>query len=153
MDSGTDQAPVLFAYDGSEHAKSAIPEAARELSPGRHAIVLTVAHGLEPFAFAGAPFPEGVEDPAEGEARKVADEGARLAEQVGFEARPVVEQGEPIWERIVAAADEYDASMVVLGSHGRTGVPAVLLGSVASAVARHTDRSVMIVHMPSSHGG
>jgi nucleotide-binding universal stress UspA family protein len=38
----------------------------------------------------------------------------------------------------------------VLGSHGRTGIGLVLLGSVAAAVARHTDRPVMIVHGPSA---
>jgi nucleotide-binding universal stress UspA family protein len=39
----------------------------------------------------------------------------------------------------------------VLGSHGRTGVGLVLMGSVAAAVARHTNRPVMIVHGPPGH--
>ena len=36
--------------------------------------------------------------------------------------------------------------MIVIGSRGRTGLPKVLLGSVAAAVAQHSRRSVLIVH-------
>ena len=35
---------------------------------------------------------------------------------------------------------------IVLGSHGRTGLAGVLIGSVAEAVAAHSRRSVLIVH-------
>ncbi len=79
---------------------------------------------------------------------RLAAEGARLAKQVGFDAKPAIAQGDPVWQRIVEAADHHDASVVVLGSHGRTGISAVLIGSVAAAAAQHTDRSVLIVHRP-----
>ena len=39
---GQPRGPVVFAYDGSELAKLAIDEAARQLTPGRDALVLTV---------------------------------------------------------------------------------------------------------------
>ena len=52
----------------------------------------------------------------------------------------------PTWKGIVKFADEYDASLIVLGSHGRTGLADALLGSVAGAVAGHTKRSVLITH-------
>lgn len=146
----TDDAPVLFAYDGSEHAKHAIHQAARELRPGRRAIVLTVWQAFASFPVVVGPvsLPADLVDSVEAEARKVADEGAMLARQAGFDATAAVDHGEPIWQHIVDAARRYDASMVVLGSHGRTGVGAVLIGSVAAAAARHTDRSVLIVHRP-----
>jgi nucleotide-binding universal stress UspA family protein len=35
-----------------------------------------------------------------------------------------------------------------MGSHGRTGIGLVLMGSVAAAVSRHTERPVLIVHSP-----
>jgi nucleotide-binding universal stress UspA family protein len=82
------------------------------------------------------------------EATKIADEGTRLARSVGFDAWPQVETGEPVWRTIVDVADAHDAGIVVLGSHGRTGIGLVLMGSVASAVARHTQRPVLIVHAP-----
>jgi nucleotide-binding universal stress UspA family protein len=140
--------PVLFAYDGSEQAKNAIQEAARQLSPGRSGIVLTVwqSPGSLPFTTGGATWARDLEDDLEAEADKVADEGARLACSVGFNAVPVAQSGNPVWQTIVASAADYDAGIVVMGSHGRTGISLVLMGSVAAAVARHTERSVLIVH-------
>jgi hypothetical protein len=38
----------------------------------------------------------------------------------------------------------------VLGSHGRSGLAGVLIGSVAEAVAAHSRRSVLIVHRPTA---
>ena len=46
---------------------------------------------------------------------------------------------------IVNAAREYESDLIVMGTHGRTGVAHVLLGSVAEAVLRLTDCSVMTV--------
>jgi nucleotide-binding universal stress UspA family protein len=51
----------------------------------------------------------------------------------------------PTWKGIIEAADKQDASLIVLGSHGRSGL-SQLVGSVASAVAAHSRRSVLIVH-------
>jgi nucleotide-binding universal stress UspA family protein len=149
MAESNEDAPALFAYDGSEYAKRAIREAARELRPGRDAIVLTVWQPFGSFPVVAAfPLPENLADPVEEEARKLAREGASLAQEVGFNATPVVDRGDPVWERVVAAAEQYGASIVVLGSHGRSGISEVLIGSVAAAAARHTDRSVLIVHRP-----
>ena len=138
--------PVLFAYDGSDHAKEAIRQAGLQLRGGRRAIVLSV---WEPFAampFAVTVPPPGLEDGIRDEARKVAEEGAALARASGFEAEAVVERGDPIWQRIVESAEEHDARIVVMGSHGRIGIGLVLMGSVAAATTRHTDRPVLIAH-------
>jgi nucleotide-binding universal stress UspA family protein len=147
-----DDTPVLFAYDGSEHAKTAIDQAGRELRPGRRAIVLSVWQAFASTALAvpAIPLPDDLVGEVEDEANKLAGEGAELARRAGFEAVPVAAQGEPVWQIIIDAADDADASVIVLGSHGRSGISAVLLGSVAAAVARHTDRNVLIVHRPSS---
>ena len=138
---------ILIAYDGSDYAKDAIKAAGEQLSDGRRAIVLTV---WEPYAAtgfsAGAQVPPELDAETEKEAQAVADEGAELARKAGFEAEGAVERGDPIWQRVVEAAEEHDADVVVLGSHGRTGIPLVLLGSVAGTVASHTDRAVLIVH-------
>ncbi len=48
------------------------------------------------------------------------------------------------WQRIVQVADENDAAVVVIGSHGRSGVSYVTMGSVATAVAHHSKRPVLI---------
>jgi nucleotide-binding universal stress UspA family protein len=140
--------PVVFAYDGSELAKLAIVEAARQLPQGRDALVLTV---WQPFDVGFVPTVALRIDAAEiAEVREAAErtaaEGASLAQAAGFKARGLQAEVAPTWMGIVHAADEHDASLIVLGSHGRTGLAGVLLGSVAEAVAAHSRRSVLIVH-------
>jgi Universal stress protein family len=73
-------------------------------------------------------------------ARDVAKEGADLARTAGFDAEPLAERGSPVWARIVEVADENDAAVVVIGSHGRSGVRYAVMGSVATAVAQHSKR-------------
>lgn len=140
--------PVLFAYDGSAQAKAAIRHAAKQLRHGSPAIVLTVWHPIAtvPFPTAIGLTTAGLEESIGREAQRVAEEGAELARSSGFDAKPVTERGDPVWQQIVDSAEEHDAAIVVMGSHGRTGVGLVLLGSVAAATARHTDRPVLIAH-------
>jgi nucleotide-binding universal stress UspA family protein len=140
--------PVIFAYDGSELAKLAIDEAARQLGTGRDALVVTV---WQPFEVGFVPI-AGVQFDAKqvAEVRKAAEltaaEGASLAEQAGFRARSQAIETAPTWKAIVGVAEDHDCSLIVIGSHGRSGVAGVLLGSVAQAVAAHSPRSVLITH-------
>lgn len=46
---------------------------------------------------------------------------------------------------LAVAADELDADLVMLGSHGRTGLQRFLIGSVAERTVRFADRTIMIV--------
>jgi len=147
------EGPVLFAYDGFEDAKAAIRQAGRHFCSGRAAIVLTVWKPLwKPFRampFASTPVaPQRLEINIEREARRVADEGARLARLSGFDAEGIAERGDSIWERIVRSAEEHGASIVVLGAHGRTPTRRVRMGSIAASTAEQTARPVLIVHAP-----
>ncbi|MDA8255577.1 MAG: universal stress protein, partial [Betaproteobacteria bacterium] len=49
-------------------------------------------------------------------------------------------------DAIVADAREWGADLIVIGSHGRSGVRHLLLGSVAEGVARASTIPVLIVH-------
>jgi nucleotide-binding universal stress UspA family protein len=139
--------PILIAYDGSDFAKAAIEQAAAQLKNGRRAIVLTVWQLYSGgFAATVGVVPEGMREQVESEARSVAEEGARLAREAGFDAEPVTESGDSIWRRIVDSADERDADIVVMGSHGRTGLPHLVVGSVAERVTSHTRLPVLIAH-------
>jgi nucleotide-binding universal stress UspA family protein len=146
--------PVILAYDGSDLAKAAIDEAGRQLGTGRDALVLTV---WRPFDVGFLPAGAIDIDAAHAEevrkaAQETAAEGASLAEAAGFLAHSVAIEAAPAWKGIVDFADDHDASLIVLGSHGRTGLADVLVGSVAGAVAAHSPRSVLIVHRGSDDG-
>ena len=54
----------------------------------------------------------------------------------GVQVEPVVRLGTPE-EEILAEADAWPADLVVLGTHARTGISHLLLGSVAESVVRH----------------
>jgi nucleotide-binding universal stress UspA family protein len=146
--SAGDLGPVLFAYDGSDLAKLAIEEAGRQLEPGRDAVVLTV---WRPFAVGFIP-PPGVElDAAASEevgkaAEETAAHGVSMAQAAGFRAQSLAVKEAPTWKGITRTADDRDASLIALGSHGKSGFAGIFLGSVASAVAAHSGRTVLIVH-------
>jgi nucleotide-binding universal stress UspA family protein len=143
-----DAGPILFAFDGSDLAANAITEAGRQLRPGREALVLTV---WEPFNVGFLPVGGiGFDAAGAAEVRKAAEEtashGASLAQAAGFRATGVTAEAAPTSKGIIDAAEHHDASLIVLGSHGRHGVTSLMVGSVAAAVAAHSRRSVMIVH-------
>jgi len=52
--------------------------------------------------------------------------------------------GKPAHE-ILSVAKEWPADLIVIGSHGRGGIPRVLLGSVAEAVMRHASCPVLVI--------
>jgi nucleotide-binding universal stress UspA family protein len=150
----TPHGPVVFAYDGSELAKLAIEEAGRQLTEGRDALVLTV---WQPFDVGfvptnGARFDAAQISDVKHAAERAAAEGASLARAAGFDARSAAIEAAPTWKGIVNVAEEHDSSLVVLGSHGRTGLAGVLIGSVAEAVAAHSRRPVLIIHRLDQHG-
>ena len=145
--------PLLIAYDGSEHAKNAIRSAAG-LLPGRDALVVTVwqpTSDVGAFAWYGAG-PNMVNvaelDRAGAEAGgRVAEEGAQIARGAGLSAQAIaIEATPPVWKTIVETADLHDASAIVMGSRGLTGLRSMLLGSVSNAVVHHTDRPTLVIH-------
>jgi nucleotide-binding universal stress UspA family protein len=65
---------------------------------------------------------------------------------IGAQARmkTVVRNGTPFRE-IVAAADEYDADLIIISTHGRTGLAHLFMGSTAERVVRHATCPVLVL--------
>ncbi len=140
--------PVLFAYDGSELAELAIAQAGDQLKSGREALVLCV---WQPVDVGFIPVNGRHFDADEAtEVRKAAEEtaahGAALAGEVGFRARQLTVKAACSWEGIIHAAEQNDASLIVVGSHRHNGFMGHLPGGVATAVVTHAKTPVMIVH-------
>jgi nucleotide-binding universal stress UspA family protein len=69
-------------------------------------------------------------------------------EQLGLSPTAVrleVAEGWSIPEQILGAAERLQADLIVMGTHGRTGLRRVLMGSVAEEVLRHSPRPVLIL--------
>ncbi len=70
------------------------------------------------------------------------DQATRLAEEMGVPFEAHLLEG-PAAEVILREAEKHD--LVVLGTHGRTGLDGLLLGSVAREVARRSPKPVLLV--------
>jgi nucleotide-binding universal stress UspA family protein len=145
--------PILFAFDGSDHARTAIQQAGSLLRPGP-AVVVTAWPTLETAAAAALiALPSGIVSEAvddidtatREDAEAIAAEGCELAAAAGFEAEPkVIRSAGAVFAAIVACADELDAAAIILGSRGRSTLAATLLGSVSTGVLHHTVRPVLV---------
>ena len=82
-------------------------------------------------------------------AQQTAAYGASLAAKAGFRSESMAVEAAPTWKGIIKTAEEYQASLIVLGSHRRSGRMERLLGSVAAAVVTHSATSVLVVHQRS----
>jgi MFS family permease/nucleotide-binding universal stress UspA family protein len=143
----TSTGPVVFAYDGSELAAFAVAQAASQLALGRRAVVVCVWQPAD-VGFTPADNKHFDADKAT-EVRQAAEDtaahGASLAADAGFRAESMAVGAAPTWKGIVQAAEDHNASLIVLGPHRRSGLLGHLQGSVAAAVIAHSTIPVMVV--------
>ncbi|BCX18808.1 MAG: universal stress protein [Geminicoccaceae bacterium] len=146
---------ILVAIDGSEPAWKALDVAA-ELARALGARV-DLLHVVRP-----EPPPAGIAAYAEAERIPLEEEIARWrserleGDEIAREAaerlrtkgvravETIVEEGSPA-PAILATAERLGADLVVVGSRGRTGLLATLLGSVSKRVAEEAPCSVLVV--------
>jgi nucleotide-binding universal stress UspA family protein len=155
----TERGPILFCHDGSESALYAIDEAGR-LFPGGRALVL---HAWRPLSAtvmwnpilghpASGPLKEAADELDEAgaeRAQQIAEAGAERARAAGFDAEPLLARGDDKdWKAILQAAEDHDASLVVMGAQGRDAKGGPLLGGVSNRVLHHSPRPVLIVPSP-----
>ena len=141
---------VLIATDGSSLSGRAVDhgvELAKAL--GAAVSLLTVSERFHVFALDA----EQVEETASTfrehmreEAIKTLSQASEVARSAGIEATQIhLEDDEP-YQAIIRTAEGRRCDLIVMASHGRSGVSAVLLGSVTSKVLTHTKTPVLVVH-------
>lgn len=129
---------ILCPLDFSEPCKPAMEHAeslAREL--GAELILAhVVVPAMYPVAFGAVPLGAVTleEEARESAEASLAKDVKRLSEQ-GIDCRSLVEVGTPAY-RIVEMVKESGVDLVVMGTHGATGLGHVLLGSTAERVVR-----------------
>jgi nucleotide-binding universal stress UspA family protein len=141
---------VLVATDLSDSSFAAITAGATEAR--RRGAKLVVLHNLDLW-----PSPVSSMEMALGSAGMIPDsglveeEGARATQQLeqvlarrGLEAECMVTHGPPD-AAIVKAADALSSQLLVIGTHGRTGLARLALGSVAQRVVEAVSCSVLVV--------
>lgn len=146
--------PALIAFDGSDAAQASVATAG-ELLAVREVVIETVwipYRGVAAGGVVGAPVgvtsraTEELDKAVETGAQQKAHHGARLAAAVGLEARAeAIEADGPVWCALRDSAEMHGSPVVVVGSHGRGGVAATVLGSVSSALIHSAHLPVLVV--------
>src|SRR6185503_10139139 len=137
---------VLVAYDFSDASTEALEQGRTEAKTtgGTLAVchVMPILYDAEPFF---SQFRNGAMldvSAAEADVRRAVDDKVHSV-LAGHPAEIFVEQGAPYAE-IIRRGEAWGADLVVVGSHGRSGIERALLGSVAERVVRHAHVSVLV---------
>ena len=147
---------ILLATDFSDHSRASFPWAA-ELAVNADGTVVLI-HVLEDDLVAAAPalsgyiqaealdlgkyreeFKRGAEKALEVTGKKIVAMGARCETHL-------VEGGRRPWQAIVAASEEFSCGVIVIATHGRSGLAHILIGSTAEKVVRTANCPVLTVH-------
>jgi nucleotide-binding universal stress UspA family protein len=132
---------ILFPTDFSTLSKTAL-DTATALARDRGAKLLIVHVQEPPIAYGGGEFYYGIKEPDRRDLQRMLQEVLPSDPVVGYEHRLIA--GTPA-EAIVNLAKTEAVDMIVLATHGRTGLFRLLMGSVAEAVVRRATCPVLTV--------
>jgi nucleotide-binding universal stress UspA family protein len=147
---------ILIGVDDSPHSNAAL-EFVRGMSwpEGSRAVVISaVRPAVLAYSDVYVPAVPPREDLMADMIRSHEEVAARARQRLqdsGLATEARVLQGDPR-EALVEAAKVEQADLLVVGSHGRTGVAKLLLGSVAAHVMAHAPCSVLVVKTPGGRG-
>jgi nucleotide-binding universal stress UspA family protein len=134
---------VLVPTDFSESSDQALGIAAEMVRPGG---AITLLHVLElPVSYRGeVPIPELARDLDKHAVEALEKRAKRLGAKLGGRVLTRSRIGYPGAQTLAVLDDDRTIDLVVMGSHGRTGLRRVLLGSVAEKVVRNARCSVLV---------
>lgn len=145
---------ILLAIDGSQFSQAAIEQVLQRPWPAGSVVkVITVVEPFHPeYASWHANYvplameaQKGLIEAAE---KLISDATRELAQKFGADGVSGEVLKGYIKDRILETARDWEAELIVVGSHGRKGFTKFLLGSVSEAILSHAPCSVEIVKVP-----
>lgn len=145
---------ILVTTDLSEASESAFEYAKEQLElTGKDKSRITLLKVVDVVPPAGINFEYGLALPdKKGMLEKVYKHALAQIQEIAekqFAGLPVetavVKPKKAVYQEIINFAEENKVSLIVMSTHGRTGVKHFLLGSVAERIVRHSPCPVMIV--------
>ena len=139
---------ILVPVDGSPTAQLAVAKAiglARAFDSR-----ITAIYVIDPYPFTGVgtDFAYGQAEylsAAQAEAKAALKQTSDALKEAGLPFDTSVVENHAPWRGVGQTADALSADLIVMGSHGRSGLEKLVLGSVTQAVLAHTKRSVLVV--------
>jgi nucleotide-binding universal stress UspA family protein len=142
---------ILIGVDDSPHSNAALEFVRKVPWPAGSRAIVASAVSLRVPAFSEVYVPTTPTDDLYKEDVRLHEEMVSRAEQKlrdsGLKTEARVLHGDPRVAMIEAATAE-GADLMVVGSHGRTGLAKLVMGSVASYLVTHAPCSVMVVKTP-----
>jgi nucleotide-binding universal stress UspA family protein len=135
---------ILFPTDFS-HTGDAALAMATALARDSGATLLIVHVEEPPMAYGGGELYYGMPNPATADLEKMLHEVKPLDPDVPCEYRMIT--GDPA-SAVVRLAEEEEVDMIIMGTHGRTGLSRLLMGSVAEAIVRRAKCPVLTFKQP-----
>jgi nucleotide-binding universal stress UspA family protein len=140
---------ILLAVDGSPYSAAAAEAVSqRPWPPGSIVRVLSAVEDVVPPAaelwYDASGSLEEANRQLTKQAQALIDQVAETMRANGLTVETLVQHGDPR-SVIIDEAREWDADLIVVGSHGYTGIKRWLLGSVAQSVVSHAPCSVEVV--------
>ena len=132
---------ILVPTDFSAHAKHALDYAMHLAEPLRATLTLLYVIYLPPLAEANLTVQM---DDIETQSRRRLEAEAQRVHDAGLPVKTQLVHGVP-WQQIVETAQDQHVDLIVMGTHGRTGIEHILLGSVAEKVVRLAPCPVLVV--------
>ena len=144
---------ILIPTDGSELAGRAVHHGlALAKAVGAKVTAVTVEASFDVYAVPASKVHGMSEAFAEhakrskAHAQKILDVVAEQARTAGVACETLqVEQDHP-YEGIIETAEQRGSDLIVMASHGRSGIAAIVLGSVTTKVLTHTKIPVLVCH-------
>ena len=136
---------ILIPTDGSELAEHGVAHGlALAKSLGAKVSVIFV---VEPFPEMTGRFLETVARYVElrrEQAKSVLDGAANAAKEAGVSCETIQAENTHPHQGIIAAAEDKGCDLIVMSSHGRSGLSALLIGSVTNKVLTHAKTPVLV---------
>ena len=134
------QKTIVFPTDFSTASDAALPHA-EALAKASAARLLIVHVEEPPLAYGGGELYYGLPEPSSERILKMLEDVRPKDPAIPFAHR--LTMGDPAGEIVRIAHDE-EAEMIVLGTHGRTGMSRLLMGSVAETIVRRAPCPVLV---------
>lgn len=137
---------ILVATDGSENAKRAASygvNIAKATGAEVHALyIISTQHAVTTRTVMG--WSEAFEEYLANKGGVAIADVEKLGKEAGVKVEPVFLKGIPA-DKILEYAEENNIDLIVMGTHGLTGIKRFLIGSVAESVVRHSKAPVMVI--------